>query len=59
MNDIDKAYILLDDELKAIDDGHDCHAGAEDGCDHHTIGYMRLDLERIYKFIITHYDETE
>lgn len=51
---ITKAYIELDDALKAIDDSHDCHASAEDGCDCHTIGFMRLDLAKIKSFILEH-----
>lgn len=54
--DIDFAYILLDDALKDITDNHDCHMSPDDGCDCHTIGYMRLDLAKIRSFLIEHED---
>lgn len=54
ITEVDKAYILIDDALKAIEDGHDCHATPEDGCDCITIGYMRLDLAKIRSFIQEH-----
>lgn len=51
---ITKAYIDLDDALKAIDDTHDCHASSEDGCGCEAIGYMRLDLAKIRSFLLEH-----
>lgn len=47
-----QAYNILDNALEDVLDGHDCHASPDDGCDCITIGFMRMELNQIYEFII-------
>lgn len=47
-----QAYNTLDNALENAIDSHDCHASPDDGCDCITVGFMRMELNQIYEFII-------
>ena len=36
----------FDEKPDPLDDDHDCHAGPEDGCTHHSHGEFDEDLEK-------------